>query len=448
MRSVLQALARSGGLVALDGAMMILALWAVGVEPSLSAVLASVVLFAFWLRNLYQPEVYLTSRILFIQGLPTVGICLVLFAVASGFWPDTRPLPVLAGGTAGLMGLLAARLVYGALLGARALPKLLILGTGSRATRIAREFDTPKARYKIAGFVGNALQSVGKTLTGPERDGPKVLGTYDELEGILAFELPSSIVVAEEDRRNSLPMETLLRHKLAGGRVYDAASFLEETLGKIPLEGLPPSWFVFSEGFREGPIHSFLRRVLEVVIAILLLIISLPLCLLAALLIKIESKGPVFFRQERVGKEGKLFHVLKFRSMRSDAEADTGPVWASKEDPRVTRVGRLIRKLRIDEIPQIWNVLRGDMALVGPRPERPHFVGELRLRIPYYDERHTVKPGLTGWAQINYPYGSSLEDADEKLQYDFYYIKHRSPLFDLYIVARTIKVVLLGEGSR
>ncbi|MBN1421157.1 MAG: TIGR03013 family PEP-CTERM/XrtA system glycosyltransferase [Planctomycetes bacterium] len=446
MRSIIKAFERTGGLVAIDAAVSFYALRFAGVELALALVLAGVVLFVFWLRNLHTPEVYLNHRILFIRGFPAVGICLVLFAVASGFWPEARPLPVLGGGTVGLMVLLIVRLIYGPVLGTRALPKLLVLGTGNRAARIAREIQDAGG-YEIMGFVGNSLESVGQVLVN-SRPIATVIGTYDELEGILAFEPPSSVVVAEEDRRKSLPMETLLRHKLSGGRVYDAASFLEETLGKIPLEGLPPSWFVFSEGFREGPIHSFLRRVLEVAIATFLLILTLPLCVAVALLIKLGSKGPVFFSQERMGKDGKIFRVLKFRSMRTDAEAGTGPVWATKEDPRVTRIGRWIRKLRIDEIPQLWNVFRGEMALVGPRPERPHFVETLRRQIPYYDERHTVKPGLTGWAQINYPYGSSLEDADEKLQYDFYYIKHRSPLFDLYIAARTIKVVLLGEGSR
>jgi sugar transferase (PEP-CTERM system associated) len=216
--------------------------------------------------------------------------------------------------------------------------------------------------------------------------------------------------------------------------------------GRILLENLKPSWLIFSDGFRKSWVTRVIKRLTGIAISVVGLVVTAPVMLVVAALIRLESPGPIFFKQERVGQDGKVFTLFKFRSMRTDAEKDGHPVWAGENDPRVTRVGALIRKTRVDEIPQLWNVLKGDMAIVGPRPERPYFVEKLRHVIPYYDQRHTVKPGITGWAQVRYPYGASVQDAVEKLQYDLFYIKHMSLVFDLSILFETIKVIIFGRG--
>ncbi len=255
------------------------------------------------------------------------------------------------------------------------------------------------------------------------------------------------IVVCLEERRGALPVKELLECRMKGIDVVEGETFYEHLAGKIIVEKIRPSWLIFHGGFAK-PRHTLLfKRLIGVFFASLGLFLSLPLIVLVAILIKLDSPGPVLFVQERVGKDGKVFKLYKFRSMRTDAEKDK-PKWAGKNDPRVTRVGRIIRKLRIDEIPQMWNVLKGDMSFVGPRPERPYFVERLRQKIPFYDQRHTVQPGITGWAQICYPYGASDEDALEKLKYDLYYIKYMSTMFDLYIIFKTVKIILFGEGAR
>jgi exopolysaccharide biosynthesis polyprenyl glycosylphosphotransferase len=234
---------------------------------------------------------------------------------------------------------------------------------------------------------------------------------------------------------------------MAGVRVVEAANLFEGLSGRIPLRDLRPSWLVFSGGFHKPPVLASFKRWGEAVVAAVLIALTAPLALLTALLVRLSSPGAVLYRQTRVGLDGKTFELLKWRTMRADAEKASGPVWATGEnDPRVTRLGRFMRKVRLDELPQLWNVLRGQMSFVGPRPERPHFVARLREVIPYYDERHSVRPGITGWAQVKFPYGSTLEDAEEKLEYDLYYVKHMSLLLDLAIVLETVKVMALGRG--
>ena len=242
-------------------------------------------------------------------------------------------------------------------------------------------------------------------------------------------------------------MDTLIQHRLRGGRVLDDTTFMETTLGRIPLGSVQPAWFVFSPGFNRGWLYLGAKRAVEVVLALSVLAVSLPVWALLAALIKLDSPGPVIFKQRRVGADGREFEVLKFRSMRRAAEA-SGARWASADDARITRVGRVIRALRLDELPQLWNILRGDMSLVGPRPERPEFVSWLAKEIPYYATRHRVKPGLTGWAQINYRYGASLDDARVKLEYDLYYIKHMAFFLDLFIIVKTAKTVLFDRSGR
>jgi len=242
-------------------------------------------------------------------------------------------------------------------------------------------------------------------------------------------------------------MTELLDLKIRGVSIEEATSFYERITGKIALENLRPSWLIFSPGFRKSRVSLFLHTSVGIILSLLGLLICLPLMIVIAVLIRLDSEGPVFFRQARVGKDNKIFQLLKFRSMFVNAEEKTGPVWATKNDARVTRVGRIIRRLRLDELPQFLNVLRGEMSFVGPRPERPEFVDELSQGIPYYNQRHTVRPGITGWAQVKYQYGASVGDAVEKLQYELFYIKNMSIMLDFYIIFQTARIVLLGKGA-
>jgi sugar transferase (PEP-CTERM system associated) len=253
-----------------------------------------------------------------------------------------------------------------------------------------------------------------------------------------------------DDRRRDFPVRELLDCRLAGVEVIDLVSFLERETGRVHLDVLNPSWIIFSEGFRRDGVRQATKRAFDIVASFALVLVTWPFMLLTALAILLEDgpRAPVLYRQRRVGLDGRNFDVLKFRSMRTDAEGDGKARWATGSDDRVTRVGSFIRKVRIDELPQIFNVLRGDMSFVGPRPERPQFVAELSDSIPYYEERHCAKPGITGWAQICYPYGSSEKDSLEKLQYDLYYLKNHSLLFDMMILLQTVEVVLLGKGAR
>jgi sugar transferase (PEP-CTERM system associated) len=250
------------------------------------------------------------------------------------------------------------------------------------------------------------------------------------------------------DRRGTMPVRELLDLRLSGIKVEEATALLEKVSGKIEVDELSPSWLIFSEGFRLDPSFLMARRFISVVVSLAGLLLVLPLLPLMALAVKLTSPGPILYRQKRVGRYGVLFDCYKFRTMRADAEAKAGPTWADDDDPRTTLVGRVLRRTRLDEIPQLWNVLRGDMGFVGPRPERPEFVEWLSREIPYYHLRHIIRPGLTGWAQVRYQYGASLEESKEKLRYDLYYIKNISLSLDLLIVLHTIKIVLLGRGSR
>jgi sugar transferase (PEP-CTERM system associated) len=257
------------------------------------------------------------------------------------------------------------------------------------------------------------------------------------------------IVVALTERRaGSMPLRQLLDCKLSGIKVYDLNTHFEKTLGQIRVDYLNASWLIFGDGFNQGALRTFVKRVFDLVSATLLLVLAAPVMLLTALAIRLESPGRVFYRQERVGLDGRTFFVIKFRSMRDDAEKDGTPRWASANDDRVTRVGALIRRVRIDELPQFLNVLKGEMSLVGPRPERPYFVEHLTQKIPFFAVRHSVKPGITGWAQVRYAYGATVEDSQEKLQYDLYYVKNHTLFLDLVVLFETIGVVLTGKGAR
>jgi len=276
---------------------------------------------------------------------------------------------------------------------------------------------------------------------------PGIIGTPADIDRLVAAHQIDRIVVGLADRRGKLPIQELLRAKMSGVRVEDATTTYERVTGKILIDDLRPSWLIFSDGFRVSRVSRLMKRAIDLTLSLLMAVATLPLMALTAALVWIEDGRPIFYRQERVGENGRPFVLSKFRSMRKDAEQGGRPVWAKDGDERVTRVGRFIRTTRLDELPQLWNVLRGDMSFVGPRPERPFFVDELSRQIPFYQQRHAVKPGLTGWAQVKYRYGSSLEDAMEKLRYDLYYIKHLSVFFDLTIVFDTVKVVLFRKGA-
>jgi sugar transferase (PEP-CTERM system associated) len=254
------------------------------------------------------------------------------------------------------------------------------------------------------------------------------------------------VVVGLANARGQLPMGKLLDLKLAGVSFDHLATVYEQYTGKIAVENLRPSWLIFSEGFKKTRLQSAVKRLVDIALAVTGLVLGAPFFVLTALLVKATSPGPVLYRQQRVGQHGREFTIYKFRSMRADAEAASGAVWAQQNDARVTPVGKFLRKSRLDELPQLWNILRGDMSFVGPRPERPEFVRQLTEQIPYYGQRHVVRPGLTGWAQVKYPYGSTVEDALEKLQYELFYIKHMSVGFDVFIVLKTVKTVLLRKG--
>jgi sugar transferase (PEP-CTERM system associated) len=322
---------------------------------------------------------------------------------------------------------------------------VLIVGTGHTAQQIAVEMlRRPPLGYHVVGFLGEHSAEVGHRIVNPS-----VVGTTADLLLIVETLKVSLIVIALEDRRGRLPVEDLLRCRLSGVKVEDAPGFFERLTGKILVSDLRPSWLVFSPGFTKPRLLRGSKRAVELLIASVALAALAPFLGLLALLIRLESQGAVVFRQPRVGLRGRVFDLYKLRTMRLDAEDGTGPVWASAEsDPRVTRLGRFLRKLRLDELPQLINVVVGDMSLVGPRPERPHFVEKLRQVIPYYDERHTVRPGITGWAQIKFGYGSTIEDSERKLQFDLYYVKNMSLFLDLAIVIETFKVMLLGRGAR
>jgi len=320
---------------------------------------------------------------------------------------------------------------------------VLIVGTGHLARALAREIlQRPELGFAVCGFLDDDPSLIGVSIVNP-----KVIGLNTELKRIATEQPVKKIVVELQDRRGRLPIDQLLELKAKGVSIEEATSLYERLTGKIAVESLKASWMVFSDGFAVSRGKALLTQSMSFAVSLMLTIIFLPVLPLIALLIKLDSRGPVFFGQERVGQQGKVFTLWKFRSMRQDAERLTGPVWAKSSDDRVTRVGKYLRRTRLDELPQLFNILKGDMNLVGPRPERPHFVRELSEVVPFYHLRHTVRPGVTGWAQINYRYGNSVDDAIEKLQYDLFYIKNISVLLDAYVIFDTVKTVLVRKGS-
>jgi sugar transferase (PEP-CTERM system associated) len=319
--------------------------------------------------------------------------------------------------------------------------KIMILGTGPLAEVIARAIPVSPHNFAFAGFI----QPANDLTTVPS---DRIVGTLEEVESLLSDGKISKLVISMTERRGNLPVKNLLTCKLRGVDIIDSPTFYETLTGKLLVENIHPSWFIYSSGFRVTSFRRACKRALDILLSIVGIILVLPALPVIALLIKATSPGPVLFRQKRVGEGGCEFTLMKFRTMRNDAEEATGPVWAKEDDPRITKLGCWLRKTRIDEIPQMFNVLKGEMSFIGPRPERPEFVEQLSETIPYYGKRHFVRPGITGWAQVKYRYGASEEDALEKLRYDLYYIKNYSLILDLMIVLETIKVVLFRRGGR
>lgn len=342
-------------------------------------------------------------------------------------------------------GLVAAARAYALRRGSAPLlvRRVMVLGTGTQAAAVEHSLAESGQDVWIVGCY--PMRSDETTQVSRHRLLPDGCSLATEAKRLRVDEI---VVAVREQRADAGLARELLDCRLAGMRVLDLSSYFERSMGQIRLDSLRASWLIFGEGFRQGLLRKGVKRVFDVCTVLLLLVLCWPVMLIAAILIVLESGAPVFYRQERVGQGDRLFRLLKFRTMRRDAEQDGKPRWASSNDARVTRVGRVLRRLRIDELPQIWNVLRGDMSLCGPRPERPHFVAQLTREIPFYGIRHAIKPGVTGWAQVRYRYGESIEDAAQKLQYDLYYVKNHTLLLDAIVLIKTVGVVLTGAGAR
>lgn len=332
-------------------------------------------------------------------------------------------------------------------------PRILIIGTGLLARQVAETTANGRINGVVAGFVtcsADLDEELEAERTKPDAEmlPAPIVGISSNLPALASSLRIDIIIIALSERRGVFPVRELLQCKMKGIEILDAPSFCERACSKLMLEHITPSWFILSDGFRRTTFFIIFKRFSDIILSSVGLLLTAPLYPLIALIIKLDSRGPLFLSQTRVGENEELFDIYKFRTMKSDAEKATGAVWSEKNDPRITRVGVFMRTMRIDELPQFYNVLKGDMSFIGPRPERPEFVETLKQIIPYYSKRHFVKPGITGWAQVSYPYGSTVDDAIEKLRYDLYYIKNLSPFLDLLIFFETIKVVLFGLGGR
>jgi sugar transferase (PEP-CTERM system associated) len=406
----------------------------------------AVVQLSLYYFDLYDLKIFRSNFELAVRLMQSLGVSSIFLAVLYYFFPFL----ILGRGifliSLGFMGavIVSWRMLYNYILKTRKLDqKIMIIGSGSLAKNIAKEIiEKQDTGFKVIGFITDNPERIGERLVNPS-----VIGDQSHILGIATRERVDRIIVALEERRGKFPEGQLLDCKMRGIPIEEGIEFYEHLTGRLQVESLRPSFLIFSDGFKKTRLTMWVKRVSGFAISLIGLTLLSPLVFIVSILIKMDSHGPVFYRQKRVGENGKIFRLIKFRSMVEKAEAN-GPVWAGENDSRVTRVGGWIRRLRIDEIPQMLNVLRGDMSFVGPRPERPFFVEKLKEEIPYYDQRFSVKPGITGWAQIKYPYGASKEDALEKLKYDLYYIKNMSHLFDLLIIFETVKVVLFRKGAR
>jgi len=407
---------------------------------------AAVVLLCAYYLDLYSPATLTNPREVWTRAMMSLGASCIVLAAVYAVLPTTR-LPqnvILPGILLTSMAFVGSRHTFSRLnRSAKLAERAILLGSGPLISRLATEvISRPELGIRLVGYVGHPLPNFEPPAHVP------FLGETTNFGEIIREKPVDRVIVTMSDRRGALPVDDLLQLKTQGTMVEDGAQFYETISGKMPVDAVRPGAMLFSQGFHVSQSVLLKKRLYSLVISGVALTLLSPVMLLVALAVALESPGGVLFRQKRVGLGGRVFEILKFRSMRVGAESSTGPVWAQHGDPRVTRIGRILRKLRLDELPQLINILRGDMSIVGPRPERPHFVEMLCEQIPYYALRHSVPPGLTGWAQVCYPYGSSVEESREKLEYDLFYIKHMSLSLDLLILFSTLKIVLLGKGAK
>lgn len=396
--------------------------------------------------GLYQTDLWPNKRSVALRVVASFALAFLLMEFVSRFipWPSLGPLAMAGALGLTLVGSVALRtLIHESAKADAFKSRVLVLGAGARSMAL-EEHAHLSMHTELVGYVslhGEQVYVPDSRLIGQ--------ATENALSSIVDKFAIDEIVIAARDRRGGrLPVAELLECRSRGVAVMEMPSFFEREYRQIFLESLNPSWMVLGQGFRSDPVSNFVKRAFDLGASLILLLVTWPMMLIAAICILFESGGGVLYRQERVGKDGHVFELLKFRSMKNDAESDGNPQWASANDTRITRVGRFIRKVRIDELPQVFNVIRGDMSFVGPRPERPFFVGQLVGQIPYYALRHSVRPGITGWAQVRYAYGATVNDAVEKLQYDLYYVKNHSLFLDIMILISTVEVVLWGKGAR
>ena len=411
-----------------------------------AALIAVVAQLCLYFADLYDFRVITDRRELFTRAVQALGATSLILAGTYYWLPDL----IVGRGVFMLAAVFVIVLVFGWRIafewGARRVgprERLLLVGTSDAAVRLAKELYARRdLGVEIVGFIDPDPGRVGQPVINPG-----IIGTIEDIPAVVRARSVDQVVVSLSDARGKLPMDKLLEMKLDGVSFEHLASVYEKYTGKIAVENLRPSWLIFSPGFKKSRFQQFAKRALDVFVALVGLIVAAPVMLIVAGVVKLTSRGPALYSQQRVGQHGRVFTVHKFRSMRDDAEKGTGAVWARRDDDRITAVGRILRRTRLDELPQLWNVLCGHMSFVGPRPERPEFVSSLTQQIPFYGQRHSVRPGLTGWAQVRYTYGASVEDAMEKLQYDLFYIKNMSIALDLFIIAKTVKTVLMQRGA-
>jgi sugar transferase (PEP-CTERM system associated) len=416
----------------------------VGQEGTRSPIFVLVLIFSSFLLEIYNKEQNGGKKEIFLKVCTALAVSFLILSALYYMMPDImfgRGIFLLSLVVFGTLQFLW-HVSYAVCLNIPGMAKrVLILGTGPLAKQIGEIIASTNHRHLLSGYVNLANESIHVPASAIVGNGNGLFETVKE-------ERAHKLVVSLSERRGIFPLQDVLKCKFNGVEVIDAPSFYEELTGKLLLENMNPSSFIFCQKFRLNASLRLYKRAFDIFFSVIGLFLALPLIPLIAFMIKIDSPGPVFFRQVRVGAREKHFVLFKFRTMNQDAESTSGAVWAQKNDPRTTRVGRFLRKTRLDEIPQLFNVFRGDMSFIGPRPERPEFTQELKELIPYYSERHFVKPGITGWAQVRYPYGASIEDTIEKLRYDLFYIKNVSLFLDLVIILETIKVVIFGRGGR
>ena len=401
---------------------------------------------AFYYNDLYDLRAIRKRSFLFARILKSTGVSFLSLTVLYYVLPSIRV-------ERGIL-ILAAPILVALMIGwrltmemhkgfSRPVERVLFLGTGAQGIGLTREMmRAPELQYKVVGFLDEGGEACGKPLVSPG-----ILGGVSQLEEIVETEQIDRVVISLGERRGVMPIQQLAELKLQGLPIEDAHSAYERITGRIMLEQLQPSWLILSDGFYKSRLLLSVKRAVDIMVSTVLILISLPVMLLTALAIFLESGTPVLFKQDRIGLGGRTFQMFKFRSMRQGSEQGT-PKWTANGDPRITRVGGFIRKFRLDELPQLFNILRGEMSLVGPRPEVPYFCELLEREIPFFNQRHSVRPGLTGWAQVKYQYGASLEEAKIKFEFDLFYIKHLSLLLDFSIIFETVKVVLLGRGAK